>query len=177
MDVTLEVKGLDTILRSLKVLKTFSYFYSQQAMDKASEKLIDKVELGIKKQTFNHLPLSPSYLAWKIEKGLDKRILMATRTYVNELEPPKPKAKIMSLGSDLPGTDSWKVGPPGGIHSPSGLSFEELAARLEFGVMKEKLPPRPHWRPSFEEVAKEFPQQVKWVATKTGRVYRSSIRR
>lgn len=87
----------------------------------------------IEEQAYAWQPLKDSYREKKIERGLDPRILIATRDYLDK------------------GIGSWErnglifVGPKPGRHAPSGLTYQHLARIHEFGT--DTIPARPLWRP------------------------------
>ena len=89
----------------------------------------------IRTQRYKWHPLSEAYLEHKEREGLDLRIYMATKDYVNK------------------GIGWWEkngfifVGPKPGIHKPSGLTYVYLSRILEHGSLKVGIPARPLWRP------------------------------
>lgn len=97
----------------------------------------------IRKQSYAWKPLSERWLRYKRKHGLDKRVHMATRTYVKSI-----KATARRRGGKIV---SWGVtaGKPNQIHEPSGFTFKKLARILEFGSKRMRIPPRPHWRPAW----------------------------
>lgn len=91
-------------------------------------------------------PLSERYMAYKKKKGLDLRTLIATGTYVRSIEarPRRYRGVIVS----------YEVGPPRGIHQPSGLTYRKLARLHEYGSRAANIPPRPIWNPAWQEFMK-----------------------
>ncbi len=102
---------------------------------KFAKELSAEVKEIIRKQKYKWEPLSEDYLEHKERVGLDTRIYMATKEYVNK------------------GIGYWEVGrfifvgPKPGIHEPSGLKYEWLARIHEYGSFKVGIPARPLWRP------------------------------
>lgn len=100
---------------------------------KFADELVKEAKSIIRKQSFKWKPLTDKYAKYKKRKGLDHRILVATRDYLNN------------------GIGTWKqdgfifAGPLPGIHKPSGLTYKYLARIHEFGT--ETIPARPLWRP------------------------------
>lgn len=86
----------------------------------------------IRKQQFDWQPLDPTYKARKESLGLDERILIATKDYVN---------KGIGWWKSEKG---WVAGPKNGTHKPSGLTYKHLAAIHEFGT--DTIPARKLWR-------------------------------
>jgi hypothetical protein len=134
---TKEVKNFISIFRD-QTVKVVSRELGKGARDFAGQ-----VRGIIKAQKYRWKPLSERWLRYKKKHGLDRRIHIATKTYVKSIRatPRRRKGKIVS----------WGVGPggPNQIHTPSGLRFADLARILEFGSASRKIPPRPHWRPAW----------------------------
>src|SRR5262245_31828499 len=110
----------------------------------------------IRQQLFRHKALTPEYAEWKRHHDLDKRILIATKAYVNAIEVRRK------------GTTGWVVGLPAKRHpglpgrkSRSTITFEQLARVHEYGVPDRGLPARPHWRP----MTKKYQQKQQQAAT------------
>ncbi len=147
--------------RKTKRIQNFISIFRDQAIQvvsrelkKGARELADKVQSAIWKQTYrdslfqdeDHTvrgwkPLSERWLRYKKKKGWDRRIHIATKTYVKSIRafPRRRKGRIVS----------WAVSPgaPNQIHKPSGLRFATLARILEYGSAVRNIPPRPHWRP------------------------------
>lgn len=173
-------KGWKHLHQIFENIAYFGLYYAEQALDETSSEIVDSVKTGIRRQSFPHVPLSRPYLQWKEKEGLDLRILVATKEYVNALEAPKPKQKRRAYGLDrIPDKQTWEVGPPEGYHSPSGMTYSQLAATHEFGVFTRNIPPRPHWRPSFQKAAtaKAFLPKMHWIGIRTERRVRTFARR
>lgn len=109
-----------------------------QVNDELADAVIKEAKSVIRKQKYNWEPLEEGYRRSKERKGLDTRILMATRHYVN-----------YGIGKWTEG-DYIRVGPRRGIHKPSGLRYQYLARIHEFGT--EHIPARPLWRPVLSTV-------------------------
>ncbi len=108
---------------------------------KAADRTVEVAKEILENQSFKWQALDPDYLKWKQEQGLDERILIATRDYIDK------------------GIGQWEskrrifVGPLPGIHQPSGLSYIILARIHEFGTWS--IPARPLWRPLLAKMLKE----------------------
>lgn len=115
----------------------------KELLDKKTKKLADEManraKEVIKKQAYKWAPLSPDYKAFKKKKGLDRRILIATKDYIEN-----------GIGSYVKGKTTF-VGPLPGTHKPSGLPYEKLAEYLEYGTFNTdgsvKMPARRLWGP------------------------------
>ena len=89
----------------------------------------------IRRQKYKWEPLTDKYLEAKKKKGLDTRILMATKDYVNKGIVVEEREGFIF------------VGPKIGVHKPSGLTYERLAKIHEYGTKDGRIPARPLWRP------------------------------
>lgn len=93
------------------------------------EEFVKNVKKRIEQQDANWVPLDPKYLARKIKEGMDPRILIRTGAYLESI-------KYERLGKNR-----YRIFAEGN---------EELSSYLEFGT--DKMPSRPHFRQSFEQV-------------------------
>jgi len=114
---------------------------AEDEMEEAAKEVATMVRSIIYRQAYKWKPLSKRYLAWKKRKGLDHRILIATKSYIQSIRaiPRRRDEEVVS----------WGVGPGhhNEIHKPSGLRLHTLGRMLEFGT--KKMPARPHWRPAW----------------------------
>lgn len=131
----------------------------------------DEVKSRVYNQTFDHAPLSKRYLAWKKKKGLDQRVLIATNDYIRLIDVVPTASSVKTKE-----TTTWAVGPPEGIHQPSGLRYKDLARILEFGSKKANVPPRPHWRPVWSIAIRRGEGILKNVKNKSLRIVRKWAR-
>lgn len=125
------------------ILKVFGKSVVEMASENTKGLAIwmrNEVKSRVYNQTFDHTPLNERYLEWKKKTKLDTRILVATNDYIRLIEA-TPTASAES------GNEAWAVGPPEGVHQPSGLRYKDLAKIHEFGSKKQRIPPRPVWRP------------------------------
>jgi hypothetical protein len=174
--------GWDGLIDLVRMVGALARTYCEESMDELAEEIYETVGENIQNQTLRLAPLAPAYLAWKRRRGLDTRILVATTDYVRAVQTfvPVKLAKSYQPGQTWPlGNKTWVVGPPEGIHNPSGLSYDSLARRLEYGVVEARLPPRPHWRPSFKQkvTARAFKQRMKKIGVKVDRQFRTYVRK
>jgi len=123
------------------IFKDQMFEMSLESMEEISKDFAEEVRKVIVNQLYKWKPLTQRYLERKRRKGLDTRILIATKSYLNSIEakPRKKKGKITSW-SVVPGHFNLK-------HKPSGLKMHTLARWLEFG--NKRIPARPHWRPAW----------------------------
>lgn len=111
-------------------------------------------------ESFNATPLSPKYAARKAAAGLDPRIMVATRNYVEHIEVAPPQqleggAKLVYIGfrKDAQVRDmDGKVVP---IHVGDITGLRALALVQEKGSEKVGIPPRAHWEPERARIAKD----------------------
>lgn len=174
--------GWDGLERVILMIGALARTYAEEAMDELSEEFYEHLGKNIEAQTLRMAPLSPAYLAWKRRMGLDTRILVATTDYLRALSthvPVKIADSYQPKDKWPQGAKTWTVGPPEGTHRPSGLSYEDLARRLEYGVVEAKLPPRPHWRPTFSLMvtASAFKVRMRKIGIKVDRQFRTYMRK
>lgn len=116
---------MDVFQRSLMKMR---YGWARRVCETFRTDLIERIE----DQRFQHAPLSPKYLEWKQRKGLDERILIATRFYIDHIAVRRSHR-------------GYKVGV-GDARSPNAkVSLRQIVRWLEFGTTQ--MPARPHWRP------------------------------
>lgn len=175
--------GWDGLIEIFEAVPAIAQNMAEDMMDDLADEMVRTLYFKITAQTLRLAPLSSGYLAWKRRKGLDTRILIATQDYLNAIKgtkPERPYGRGMTYqpGEALPHIRTWTVAPPKGDHGPSGLSYEALARRLEFGVVADKLPPRPHWRPAFRQTVKgaKFVQDMMKLGHKVDRELRKYLR-
>ena len=114
---------------SLKIALTWARTHkdfkpnSAKAVEKIAKKTVEVAKLVVESQNFRTGTLVPAYIARKVREGLDPRILIATKEYLNSF-----KAEKDAQGE-------WAV-----------LCDLEKMKRLEFGTRGK--PGRPHWEPT-----------------------------
>jgi hypothetical protein len=104
-----------------------------------SQNFIGRVRDVIDKQEQSWPPLNPAYLARKIRRGRDPRMLVSSKQYMNNFEAVRVDA------------EHWKMGPKHNRHPEAHLTFEQLGMVHEYGAPSRNIPPRPHWGPVFKE--------------------------
>lgn len=135
--------GKELRLKATKETREFAQELAAEAKDVILE------------QRYNWEPLTDEYLARKEKQGLDRRIYIATRAFID-----KGIGYYEKRGYSF-------VGPLPGIHEPSGLTFARLARILEFGTWS--IPARPIWRPLLSVAlrrSKEFRKTFQLAAKK-----------
>jgi hypothetical protein len=111
-----------------------------------------EVQIRIRQQLFDHVPLSENYLKWKRRAGLDRRILIRTKTYVDNIGVQEVQ---------FPRGIGYRVGVPEGVRTPvvnskgevqtkPGPLLTDLANWLEVGT--QTMPARPHWMPVYRDI-------------------------
>lgn len=107
--------------------------------------LAQRIRKNIIDQIYDWPGLSPSYLRWKQEQGLDTRMLIAYGYYINAIE-----AWETPRGVKV-GIRNWRMHP-----APEGeavrVNMRDLGRWLEYGTYNKdgsiRMPPRPHFRPA-----------------------------
>ncbi len=129
--VTIRKKELPSNFFSL--FKNDVKILANEKTRKFAKDIAKEAKETIRKQKFNWKPLNKAYKRDKERKGLDQRVYMATKDYVNK------------------GIGYWEkegqifVGPKQGTHKPSGFTYQHLSRIHEYGT--DTIPARPLWRP------------------------------
>lgn len=92
-------------------------------------------------------PLNAAYLAWKIFSGLDPRILVATKFYLNH------------VGAFQLDRWEWMAGWLEETHPPSGFLISKLWELLEYG--SHVMPARPHVKPVADDASRDIPKFIR----------------
>jgi hypothetical protein len=108
--------------------------------------LIEEAKQILESQSYNWVPLTERYADYKMDHGLDDRILIATGFYRDH------------IGWGVTHNKIW-FGVPNITHEPSGLPLPVLARIHEFGTAT--IPARPLWRPLLSKYAREAPNFAK----------------
>ena len=118
-------------------------FEARKECQEIALELAQEMRDSIYKNRYKKPPLTAAYLKWKLQKGLDRRILIATKKYVKAIG-----VVVTPFGA--------KIGIKRGFRIDDGvrLDYWKLQRWLEYGT-KRKLangkivhtPPRPAWRP------------------------------
>lgn len=165
-EISVAVEGFEQITYILEELPGILKGVAKLECYNSARRMARDLKQKILRQKFRHKPLSESYLKAKKRAGLDTRILIATKTYVNSIHVQKAIARYrkgltgrkVSYETDKPiergGNVVYMVTVPDAIHPPSGLKFKHLARIHEYGSKKANIPPRPHWRPFWREWVK-----------------------
>jgi hypothetical protein len=128
---------------------------AKERVDEVREILLEEeaayLKSAIQNQELDLAPLTPDYLAWKVLKGLDPRVLMATREYVDKI----------GVYEDKSG--SRYVGIPDENHTPAkeqgvAIPLRDLAKWLEFGTIR--MVARPHYGPVHRRMMIKLPLRL-----------------
>lgn len=119
--------------------------------EKEAKLSAERIKRNIYKQSYGHVPLSRPYLKWKIKRGLDARILIATGAYVASIEARKQNAT------------TWIVAPRAGTQH-KGRALSTIGLWLEYGTRN--MPARPHFRPDLQIVYQRLQQSGETSAKK-----------
>lgn len=115
---------------------------NRRYVEDIAQTLADEVKRRLKRQLYSHVPLSPDYQAWKSEKGLDSRILICTRRYLNHIGVQEIK---------FPRGYGYRAGVPENVTEKDGTPLSIIMRTHEYGT--KKVPARPHWMPVFVEAS------------------------
>lgn len=175
--------GWDGWVKLIEMVGAIAQNNAEKMMDDVSEEMLETLVDAIQHQSYRWAPLSPGYRAWKLHQGMDTGILIATREYIEAIaktKPQKPLGRNVSYqpGDYLPPIRTWIVHTPEGEHKPSGLPYDVLARRLEFGVIQRNLPPRPHWSRAFRATAtaSNFTPKMKRLGNQVDRQLRTYLK-
>lgn len=173
--------GWDELLDVIKMIPALARTIAEEELDDMAEEFPEYLATHMELQTWRMAPLSPSYLAMKQRTGLDTRILLATHDYINAIKAMKPErqGETYQPGDNTSKPKTWNIGPPEGTHEPSGLPYAALAARLEFGVSSQNLPPRPHWQRAFKQLISPalFKPRMVRIGNKVDRQFRTYLKK
>lgn len=122
---------------------TFDKF-GDEPMKECAELFYERLISNIESQAFSWKPLNQMYLNRKKILGLDSRTLIATSNYISGIE-------IKEEGS-VGGRLGVYVGPSPDKTHVSGLSMNVIGGIHEYGTSDGRIPARPHYRPTWEEV-------------------------
>lgn len=107
---------------------------------------------------FENIPLSPRYLAWKLERGLDGRTMIRVGHYVRALKvqsrernTQQGRTKTYHIGFDQ---NALAVNAQG---DPIPLLLNALARIQEYGSLSAGIPARRHWRPMLAIIRERSP--------------------
>lgn len=128
---------------------------SREILEEIGNLIEIRIKQNIENQSLNLPPLTKKYAEEKARKGLDPRILIATREYVENI-------KVLDIKKEG-NTLILFVGVPSGEKHHSGLSFAELAYYIEYGTVKS--PARPAFTLTWKELREEInPIYIKKLA-------------
>jgi hypothetical protein len=134
-----------------------------------AKELAKDFRANIYKQRFKLVPLTRQYLRSKIRKGLDKRVLIATKKYVRNIQ-----AIQTPYGARIGLRDTYRYDKIG--KKTKKLAYVLLQLWLEFGT--KNMPARAHWRPQmrmWKARRKEFGLRLKKVVgAELGKLLRTS---
>lgn len=151
----------------ISLFKDQTLYIAEQEIRKISFDFSLYVKQIIYTQKYKWVPLSDRYLASKKRRGLDDRILIATKEYIQSIKP-RPRKRDGRV-------TTWVVGP--GHHKTkhsSGVPMHQLGRWLEFGTSR--MPARPHWRPAWSAFVRSRKLASRNIVLRTLREQRRSLR-
>lgn len=129
--------------RILTQVKNNYKIIGNQIVDSNAEIFYNALMETIQSQDFP--PLSPEYKKRKGLLGLDTRILIATGEYLSNIQIRRVNGYNGKTARHV-GVDSNT------IHSQSGLPMSDLALIMEYGTSDGRIPPRPHYGKTWEQI-------------------------
>jgi len=142
-------KRVKTVNNFIGVFKTSVVAASVDELRIIAEELRDDIIENIERQNFTHTILSEKYLAQKKKKGLDERILIASKQYLDSF-------LVQRIQTSKDGV-IYVVTVKDEVHPDSELTYRKLARIHEFGT--QKIPARPHWRPTWSKFLRGIRKQ------------------
>lgn len=143
------IKGdVDRVGRVLNQVKGNYNIIGNQIVDSNAEIFYEALIKNIEEQGIEWKPLNPEYQAKKGLLGLDTRILIATGEYLSNIQ----IRSIYKTGKVTRhvGVDSRT------IHTSSGLKMSDLAIIHEYGTSDGRVPARPHYSTTWDEVREKI---------------------
>jgi len=152
----------DSIRRSVATV-------ADHELKKFAVEMRDFMRDGIRRQrfpSFQAYPLSRGYMEWKKSVGLDRRVLIATGQYVNNIVYRKIRRGV------------YEVNVPENIAArdkdgrPVGVTLRVLGAIHEIGSAAAQVPPRRHWRDGIAHAEQRAQEVAQAVAVEAARQVR-----
>jgi len=127
-----------------------------------------RLQEAILRQDLDLAALSKPYVEFKKRADLDPRTLIATGEYVESIE----------IQERMRGENYMVVVTvPDREHETSGVNLQLLARVLEYGSVKNNIPPRPHWRAIKEMFLLQEDMISRRAEEKIAREVREAIKR
>lgn len=128
----------------------------KRVMKEVAHEVEERVKENIKEGRLELAPLQEYYKQRKVAKGLNEQILIATGEYVEKIQ-------VIDV-SESNGKITFVVGVPEGItiHAEQGREIDAgyLAEILEYGTMDGRIPGRPAFNLTYEEIKDELPNKI-----------------
>lgn len=126
-------------------MNTF-HLIGDEPLQECAELYLETLKKNIDSQALKWEPLKEEYLKRKKSLGLDTRTLISTGSYLGSLRVHEVKTGGIDKKSVFVGGSKFDK------HEPSGLSMSDMGAILEYGTKDGRIPARPHYRPTWQEV-------------------------
>ena len=145
---------------------------ADQELKKLAIEMRDFMRDGIRFQrfaSFQTYPLTKGYVEWKVRMGLDRRVLISTGQYVNNIV-----YRMIKRGV-------YEVNVPENIAArdhkgdPIGLTLRVLGAIHEFGSASAHVPPRRHWRDGIQHAERRAQEAGHKIAVEAARRVRREM--
>lgn len=123
------------ILTALNNFEQNALRVAQDVVEEIAQEFLDFLKESLENGMLDLSPLSEEYLRRKVDAGLDHRILISTREYIESFQVVRTPEGVFA-------------GIPEGVQHSSGVEMASLARWLEEGTPN--MPARPHIEPSWE---------------------------
>ncbi len=149
-----KVGNWEKVARLIKAIKPEMIAARNESLQRWGLKAEGLAKKHISMQDLNWKPLKPETLAAKIRAGYSTNILVQTSTYFQSI----------TSWADLTGGMVF-AGVKKQARDKEGNVLADIAAVHEYGSVSGKIPKRPLWQPTFEEVmvwhiAKNQPEKL-----------------
>jgi hypothetical protein len=125
------------------------------AVEEIANDVVDGIKSNIENQSYKHKPLTPNYKRYKILHGLDPRILIRTKFYLNKIGVFSGKIKNEFL---------YRIGVSKLDEYSDGKKLSDIAKWLEYGTTK--MVARPVYAPELKNIKENLSVYIKFINDK-----------
>jgi hypothetical protein len=125
--------------------------------------VVEGIKSNIENQSYKHKPLTPNYKRYKILHGLDSRILIRTKFYLNKINVFSGKIKNEFL---------YHIGVSKLEEYSDGKKLYDIAKWLEYGTTK--MVARPIYAPELKNIKENLSVYIKFINGKIGKFIKIS---
>lgn len=123
-------------------------------------------------KSFKEIPLNPEYKEHKIAKELDERTMISTEHYKNSIRVFYERhgtREIVRIGFSKGALAHKEDG------TPAKITLNTLAEIQEHGTANGNVPPRPHWGPHLQDMAKRAVALKRRVVREVTALFRKTV--